>query len=80
MAPSINIPISTGSTVDVSIIHGGRTTVPTAYVVKKQIPGHELLDMPCYSFLIENKQNGKKILFDLGLMKAWKEKLPPISA
>ncbi|CEJ62859.1 Putative Metallo-beta-lactamase superfamily protein [Penicillium brasilianum] len=32
--------------------------------------------MPCYSFLIENKKLNKKVLFDLGLRKDWKEKLP----
>jgi hypothetical protein len=36
-----------------------------------------MLDIPCYSFLVENKKLGKKVLYDLGIMKAWKEKLPP---
>ncbi|KAL2850400.1 hypothetical protein BJX68DRAFT_255150 [Aspergillus pseudodeflectus] len=71
------LPEDMGTTVDVSIIHAGRTTVPTAYVVDKPISGHDVLDMPCYSFLIENKRLNKKVLFDLGIRKDWKEKLPP---
>ncbi|RAK87820.1 metallo-beta-lactamase superfamily protein [Aspergillus costaricaensis CBS 115574] len=75
MAP-LTLPENMGSTVDVSIIHAGRTIVPTAYVVQMPISGHDVLDMPCYSFLIENKGLNKRVLFDLGLRKDWKEKLP----
>jgi len=35
------------------------------------------MEMPIYTFLVENESVGKKLLFDLGMMKAWKEKLPP---
>lgn len=73
------IPPSTGSTVDVSIILGGRTSVPCAWLFRDTIPGHDILDVPCYNFLIEHNKSGKKILYDLGLMKAWKEKQPPAS-
>ena len=51
--------------------------VPTAAFVKQQIPGHDVLDVPCYSFFIENDKLGKKVLYDLGIMKAWMETLPP---
>ena len=37
------------------------------------------MDIPASSFLIENEAAGKKVLYDLGFMKAWKEKLPPLS-
>ena len=37
------------------------------------------MDLPAYSFLVENETAGKKVLYDLGFMKAWKEKLPPLS-
>lgn len=79
MAGNLAFPPYNGSTVEVSIIHGGRTTVPTAYVFQNQIFGHDLLDIPCYSFFIENKKQGKRVLFDLGIMKLWKEKQPPAS-
>jgi len=36
------------------------------------------MDIPASSFLIENEAAGKKVLYDLGFMKAWKEKLPPL--
>ncbi|GLA63284.1 hypothetical protein AtubIFM55763_009763 [Aspergillus tubingensis] len=75
MAPLL--PYDMGTIVEVSVIHAGRTTVPTAYVVDRPIAGHSVLDMPCYSFLIENRRLNKKVLFDLGIRKNWKEKLPP---
>ncbi|KAH8924719.1 Metallo-hydrolase/oxidoreductase [Atractiella rhizophila] len=74
---TLSLPAFRGTNVRVSLIHGGRTTVPTAYVVTRQITGHDILDIPCFSFLVENERIGKKVLFDLGLMKAWKEKQPP---
>jgi hypothetical protein len=40
------------------------------------IAGHTMLDMPCYSFLIENKKMNRGVLY--GLRKDWKKKLPPI--
>ena len=36
------------------------------------------MNISLYSFLVENEVAGKKVLFDLGFMKAWKEKLPPL--
>ena len=36
------------------------------------------MDVPMYSFLVENEVAGKKVLYDLGFMKAWKEKFPPL--
>ncbi|PYH47032.1 MBL fold metallo-hydrolase [Aspergillus saccharolyticus JOP 1030-1] len=74
---SLKLPQFKGSTVEVSILHAGQTTVPTAYVFETPIPGHDLLDIPCYSFLIENKKKSQRVLFDLGIRKDWREKLPP---
>lgn len=62
MSSSANLPPAVGSTVDVSNIDGGHVTVPLALVVKGSVPGHENLSLPCYSFLIENKSQGKKVL------------------
>ncbi|KAL2821970.1 metallo-beta-lactamase superfamily protein [Aspergillus granulosus] len=79
MAASPDLPVPTGSTVDVSVILAGLVTYPASMVIKEPLPGNEILPgTPCYSFLIENKAKGKKILFDLGLVKAWKKKLPPV--
>ncbi|KAL4922248.1 metallo-beta-lactamase superfamily protein [Aspergillus aurantiobrunneus] len=71
------LPKYTGSTVDVSVIPAGQVTLSTAFIIKDPAPGHDVTTAPCYSFLIENKAKGKKLLFDLGLPKAWREKLPP---
>ncbi|KAL3452560.1 metallo-beta-lactamase superfamily protein [Aspergillus insuetus] len=79
MASSLDLPVPTGSTVDVSVILAGLVTYPASMVIKEPLPGNEILPgTPCYSFLIENKALNKKILFDLGLVKAWKTKLPPV--
>ncbi|KAL4932778.1 uncharacterized protein BDV17DRAFT_253733 [Aspergillus undulatus] len=76
MAPPI-FPKHAGSTVDVSVIPGGKITLSRSFLIKEPVPGHEMINgAPCYSFLVENKAKGKKLLFDLGLPKAWKEKLP----
>jgi hypothetical protein len=66
-----------GSIVRVSILLSGRFVVPASMIVQPQVSGHDVMDMPLYSFLIENEKVGRKILFDLGMMKAWKEKSPP---
>ena len=47
-------------------------------LVQPPIAGHESMDVPMYSFLVENEVAGKKVLYDLGFMKAWKEKFPPL--
>jgi hypothetical protein len=77
MASSPAIPKSTGSSVDVMVMLAGLVTYPASMAIKDPLPGHEMLSQtPSYSFLIENKGKGKKLLFDLGLDKAWKEKIP----
>jgi hypothetical protein len=76
---AVSLPPFQGSTVEVSIIHAGRTSMPAAHLFQNHIDGHDILDIHCYSFLVENKRFNKKILYDLGIMKAWKEKLPPSS-
>jgi hypothetical protein len=34
----------------------------------------QLATAPIYSFLVENKRERKKVLFDLGILKSWEEK------
>ncbi|KAI9436212.1 beta-lactamase-like protein [Lactarius indigo] len=74
----ISLPAFKGSTVRVSILDAGSVVVPSSMLVLPQIPGHGIIEGPIYSFLIENERVGKKVLFDLGMMKAWKEKLPQL--
>ncbi|KAH8978025.1 beta-lactamase-like protein [Lactarius hatsudake] len=80
MSVPLSLPAYRGSTVGVSALHVGNVSLPTSLRFQKPIPGHDTMDWALYSFLIENEKAGKKVLFDLGLMKAWKEKLPNILA
>ena len=54
----------------------GNITMPTSLHFQTPIPGRDILDMPIYSFLLENEKAQKKALFDLDLMKGWKERHP----
>ncbi|SRR6266702_1210967 len=71
-----SLPVFKGSTVRVSILNAGVLVSPSSMFVQPQIPGHDIIEAPIYSFLVENKRLGKKVLFDLGMMKTWEEKLP----
>ncbi|KAI4136400.1 MAG: hypothetical protein L6R39_007807, partial [Caloplaca ligustica] len=70
-ASKLNIPEST-STVNVSIINSTSRIkdLPTKMFMEPEIKGHDMMDCPAYSFLIEHP-NGKKLLFDLGVRKDW---------
>ncbi|KAH9173064.1 hypothetical protein EDB89DRAFT_1885486 [Lactarius sanguifluus] len=70
------LPVFKGSTVRVSVMNTGHLVMPSAIFVQSPRPGHDTADVPIYSFLVENERVGKKVLFELGIMKAWKEKLP----
>jgi hypothetical protein len=73
---SLSLPAYRGSTVGVSVLPLGNVTIPTSLYIQSPVSGHDTLDLPVYSFLVENKQAHKKVLFDLGIMKDWKEKRP----
>jgi len=76
---SVQLPASKGFTVRVSILLAGRIVAPAAMMVQPPIAGHDIMDIPIYSFLIESEAAGKKMLYDLGIVKAWEEKQPPHS-
>jgi hypothetical protein len=78
MSTELTLPAYQGSTVKLSLLDGGILGVPLHSLVPQPIRGHNMWDFPCHSFLVENVKLGKKVLFDLGMMKAWKEKLPPV--
>ena len=46
--------------------------------VQPPIARHKSMDVLMNSFLVKNEAAGKKVLYDLGFMKAWKEKFPPL--
>jgi len=78
--PSLNLDTSKSNSVEVHIIN--TTTdivVPAKAFVQPVQKGHETMNMPTFSFLIEHKKLGKTILFDLGCRKDWWN-LSPVAA
>ncbi|KAH8821884.1 beta-lactamase-like protein [Xylogone sp. PMI_703] len=73
-APEFRIPA--GASIKVSIINTtGAMEVPLGSFMSPVMPGHEILRGPAFSFLIEHT-TGRKLLFDLGCRKDWRN-LPP---
>lgn len=77
--PSLDIP-SSMSTVVVHIIDSTSRLqgIPTAIFMEPSIKGFEELRCPAYSFLIEHPDDGRKLLFDLGVRKDWENLAPTI--
>ncbi|EXJ61040.1 hypothetical protein A1O7_05193 [Cladophialophora yegresii CBS 114405] len=74
--PSLGIPPSNNA-VTVRIIDStSQLRAHAPMILEPAIPGHDLLQCPAYSFLIEHP-SGRKILYDLGTRKDW-ENLPPL--
>ncbi len=75
----INIP-SSEATVNVHIIDTTSRikNIPSSLFVEPPIKGLDYLDCPAFSFLIENP-GGRKVLFDLGVRKDWKNLAPRIA-
>ena len=78
--PELNIPPSK-HTVDVSIINttGHVGDIPVPMFMAPAIPGYDMIQAPCYSFLIKHSsadQSGKygQLLFDLGVRKDWENR------
>ena len=70
--PSLNLDTSNSNTVEVHIINTTTDIVVRAKDILQPVQkGHENLNMPTFSFLVENKKLGKTILFDLGARKDW---------
>lgn len=66
--PSFELPSST-KVVDIRVIDStARLRIPMKTFVKDHVPGHDFLECPAYSFLIEHS-SGQKLIFDLGLRK-----------
>ncbi|KAI4200678.1 MAG: hypothetical protein LQ346_002340 [Caloplaca aetnensis] len=68
---SLNIPEAT-ATVKVSIINSTTRIqgIPVGTFMEPGIKGHDIMDCPAFSFLIEHP-HGQKMLFDLGVRKDW---------
>jgi hypothetical protein len=76
MAHNFDIPASS-TVVGVRVIDSTvRIRLPTAVFVKDQVKGHEFVECPAYSFLVEHP-SGLKLLFDLAVRKDM-EGFPPM--
>ena len=77
-APRLNIP-SSDSTCNVSIIDTTcRIKVTAGLMMMPHILGHDFLQCPAYSFLVENVSQNRRVLFDLGVRKDWENLAPSI--
>ena len=76
--PALNIPDSK-SVVNIRIVDTTSRikNMPSSIFVTPPYKGFDYLDCPAFSFLIEHQTSGRKLLFDLGVMKPW-ENLPPV--
>ena len=74
--PALNLP--PGASVKVQIIDTtSRIRAPVSAFMLPGITGHECLQAPAFSFLVEQPSTHRKVVFDLGLRKDW-ENLPPV--
>jgi glyoxylase-like metal-dependent hydrolase (beta-lactamase superfamily II) len=74
-APLLDLP--PGASAKVQIIDTtSRIHAPVSAFMHPAITGHEYLNAPAFSFLVEQVSSHRKILFDLGLRKDW-QRLPP---
>lgn len=68
-------PNPSQSYVQVSVLEGGYIHVPESYAVEGGSPTKPNV-LPSMAFLLHHVQNGKRIVFDLGIRKDW-ENYPP---
>src|SRR5258706_11484184 len=80
MTPAtLNVPAS-DSTVTVHAINTTTNMVtPLELLLEPAIAGFENLNLPTFAFLIENKSNGRTILFDNGSRKDWWNLAPHVA-
>jgi hypothetical protein len=78
ITPPLNIP--SGATAQVKIIDSTSQVCGIAinYFMEPAMPGFTRMgDLPSWSFLVESA-SGRKILFDLGVRKDWKNLAPHV--
>lgn len=79
MPPPLNIPESHNA-VNVHIIDSTARLrdLPTKDFFEPDFVGFDTLDIPSYSFLIEHPPSSRRVLFDLGLRKDWRNLAPEV--
>ncbi|KAI1191727.1 beta-lactamase-like protein [Nemania serpens] len=77
--PDLHIPPSS-STVNVSIIEPGTffKGLKISMFLEPEIPGHEYITAPCFSFLIQHPTQNRTLVFDLGIRKDFNNWPKPI--
>ncbi|KAJ7754484.1 beta-lactamase-like protein [Mycena metata] len=79
---TINIPPST-ATVSVTAFDvaedPSKIRVPAAFF-QPVLPGHEILHLPIFAFLIEHTSTGRRVMFDLGARKDLENAAPAVGA
>ena len=76
-APGLAIP--QGASAKVQIIDTtAQIQGPVHVFAYPEIYGHKFLRVPCLSFLVEQVSSGRKVLFDLGLRKDYKNSPPAV--
>lgn len=76
--PEVAIPKS-DNVVSLAIIDTTSTiTAPARAFVKPVLKGHEFWKVPAYAFLIQNQQQNRTVLFDLGVRKDWENLAPAL--
>ena len=77
VTPILDIPHS-NSTVDVSIINitSYVRNIPVPVFLQSPYKGFDKTAIPVYSSLISHPPSGRKVLFDLGIRKEWKNLAP----
>ncbi|KAJ7784552.1 beta-lactamase-like protein [Mycena metata] len=56
-----------------------KVSVPAASFLSPALPGHEVLRLPAFAFLVENSTLGRRVMFDLGARKDAENGAPSIA-
>lgn len=75
--PNILFPPYQGHSVTVSVINGATCRMPAKMFFKNAIDGEQDLRLTDYCFFIESIHRDRRIIFDLGFMKNFFDRLPP---
>jgi glyoxylase-like metal-dependent hydrolase (beta-lactamase superfamily II) len=73
----IHFPEFQGHCVNVSVINGARSHMLAEMLVHPAPVDKKYLDLAGYSFLIESRNRGQKVLYDLAFMKDLENRMPP---
>lgn len=76
--PHVEFPSSSNTVIVRVIDTTTRIYMPIDNMFEPAIKGHTRLSSPSYSFLVESESLGRKVVFDLGTQKEWREQAPSV--